>query len=70
MTNLVRCPACRGRKIIMGAGMIMKDCHHCSAVGWINKVENTEDETLIEPEPLKRGRKKKIAEFEHDAATV
>lgn len=35
--DLVRCPVCRGRKKIIGLGLLEKDCDHCVGIGWISK---------------------------------
>jgi hypothetical protein len=35
MSDLIKCPSCRGTKRIMGMGMMEHDCKPCKGIGWI-----------------------------------
>jgi hypothetical protein len=32
---LDKCPSCKGRKSVMGMGMIVKNCSNCKGVGYV-----------------------------------
>lgn len=41
-----RCPACRGRKEVMGAGMIFHKCKTCLGVGHVEAKNNAEQDNV------------------------
>lgn len=43
-----RCLACRGKKDIMGAGMIYHKCQACLGIGYIDETENNAEQDNIE----------------------
>jgi DnaJ-class molecular chaperone len=49
---LDRCPACVGKKKIMGLGSMIKDCPECHGVGYVKVPE-------VVVEPVKRKYTKK-----------
>lgn len=62
--DLIRCTRCNGRKIIIGLGMLEKQCPDCIGIGWLAK--NTIDikKPVIEDSSVtkkKRGRQPKAA---------
>jgi phage FluMu protein Com len=64
MLGTMRCPHCRGRKNILGFGMLEKKCPECNGIGWVEDKENTQAKHIDEsiPEEIKRkGRPKKAA---------
>jgi DnaJ-class molecular chaperone len=59
--ELQRCPACRGKRDVMGAGMIYHKCAQCKGVGYIESPETSveapvSDEAAI-PQISKPARK-------------
>ena len=36
---LKRCECCKGRKEIIGLGLLMKKCTECKGVGWIEEAD-------------------------------
>jgi hypothetical protein len=64
MSNLIRCPSCRGRKQLYGAGMLMKDCDLCGAIGYINdevskEIKREEEkEMVIKEKTIKKPKEK------------
>ena len=42
--DLVGCPACKGRKTVLGLGSFTKDCDTCKGIGWIEKPISDLDE--------------------------
>lgn len=56
-SNLIRCPACRGKKDVMGAGMIYRKCNACAGVGYVE--QEVADEPPLEEMPHKNKRSKK-----------
>jgi phage/plasmid primase-like uncharacterized protein len=57
MSEFKRCPACKGKKRIMGMGMIKwDDCKYCLGVGHVKNeeqptiVETAEEAAAIQPE--------------------
>ena len=62
--ELVRCPACRGTKKIMGMGMMEQKCTECNGIGYIDVVDaevlDTANGESIKPVLVKRrGRPKR-----------
>ena len=41
--DLVGCPACKGRKTVLGLGSFTKDCDTCKGIGWIEKPVSDQD---------------------------
>lgn len=69
MTKL--CPACKGRKKIMGMGMMMTDCSTCKALGYVDSDYgkfgfDKAIEEVEKPEVKKRGRRKRDEHQEVD----
>lgn len=58
MSNLIRCPSCCGRKQLYGAGMIMKDCEACGAIGYVNDEITKEIKREDEKEKPKKLKEK------------
>jgi len=56
MQEFVRCPVCRGQKIVCGAGMIYHDCTNCKKIGWVELKE----EVKAEPESPKKKKKSDV----------
>ena len=64
-TKVIRCTVCRGKKVIMCLGMMLKKCTACSGAGNIlkqeMKSENTQDDTTDEViKKVRRSRKNEI----------
>lgn len=58
MSKLIRCVPCGGSGIVMGGGMMMKDCFECDGRGKIHEEEKI-PLTAIENNKPKRGRPKR-----------
>lgn len=50
MSEITKCPVCRGTKIENGMGGVHKPCTHCAAVGYVN----TAPTTLTNDDEIKR----------------
>lgn len=70
MSELIKCPACKGVKIVMGVGGMRKNCTDCVGVGWIsvNKATNTEGVSPSEIDNLKSDLAKMIEAYEASKA--
>lgn len=58
-SDLIRCPACRGKRDTMGAGMIFHKCTTCLGVGHI-EAENKETDAPIKVKRSKKARKHEV----------
>lgn len=54
---MIHCPACKGKKIMIGLGNIEKDCPSCRGVGYINPPSDDLKVTL--GDVMKTGKVKK-----------
>lgn len=59
---LLSCESCKGKKQLLGLGMIYKDCGVCKGIGFVNpKVEEAPkiEEKVVQISTKKYGRKAK-----------
>lgn len=65
MSDLIKCPTCRGAKLTMGLGGIKINCTECSAVGWVNgEAKNDEGISPSEIDQLRADLRKMIDAYE------
>jgi len=52
MSEMVRCPACRGSKKVAKLGGIMGDCNMCSGSGQIKECDRPKPILIVDVEPV------------------
>lgn len=64
MSKVKKCPNCKGSKIVMGLGGMEKKCKPCSGIGYVNKVDEKDEEAFLarkKPVKKKSAPKSKVA---------
>lgn len=47
-TELIGCPACKGKKTLVGLGSVPEQCRECKGIGWIERPVLSEEDKLSE----------------------